>query len=59
MREKSKYFKRNKSSREFVFKSFILLQHMFLVFYVIFRKQKILFPEDDIKHRKDVLEKNK
>ena len=37
-RIKSKYFKINRNIREFAFKLFILLHHVFLTFQVVFRK---------------------
>ena len=38
MREKSKYFKKNKSTSEFAFRLFIFLRHVFLTFYIVFKK---------------------
>ena len=38
MREKSKYFELNTSTRSFIFKLFISLQRVFLSFHLIFRK---------------------
>ena len=43
MREKSKYFKMNRSTNKFVFRLFVFLQHMFLTFKLSSRSKWFIF----------------